>query len=79
MALKYAPLLPLSPLSVLELKKTLSFCSLRFNERISRTYRREKWRDILDAILEMSYASAVKIGDYETAIRTVFGLLAPGA
>lgn len=51
----------------------------RFHDRISRTYRREKWREILDPILQLSYDSAVKVGDDESALKALFELLAPGS
>ncbi|KAM0752891.1 hypothetical protein T439DRAFT_323501 [Meredithblackwellia eburnea MCA 4105] len=51
--------------------------ALKFNERISRTYRRERWRDIVDSLAEISRVSALAVGDYPTAIRSLLGLLAP--
>ncbi|GAA5919086.1 hypothetical protein JCM1841_003742 [Sporobolomyces salmonicolor] len=51
--------------------------ALKFHDRIAKNYRRDRWRDILDSILELSFRSAVKIGDYPSAIRAGFELLSP--
>ncbi|KAI5481898.1 hypothetical protein MNV49_000175 [Pseudohyphozyma bogoriensis] len=52
--------------------------ALKFNDRIGRTYRREKWRDVLDSISQISYNSAMQIADYDSAIKALYGLLAAG-
>jgi hypothetical protein len=70
MALKYDPLFP-SPLLPTNGRH-------RFHERITRTYRREKWRSISDSIVQLACVSAIKLEEHESAIRLLFELLAPG-
>ncbi|GAA5977298.1 hypothetical protein JCM11641_000058 [Rhodosporidiobolus odoratus] len=50
--------------------------AFRFYDRISKNYRRG-WRDLLDSILVLSFRSAVKTEDWESAIRIGMELLAP--
>ncbi|GAA6055585.1 hypothetical protein JCM3770_002500 [Rhodotorula araucariae] len=51
--------------------------ALKFYDRIAKSYRRDGWRDVLDAILERTFRAAVKCENWDAAIRTGFELLAP--
>ncbi|GAA6001644.1 hypothetical protein JCM10207_002245 [Rhodosporidiobolus poonsookiae] len=51
--------------------------ALRFHDRIAKNYRRDRWREILDAVLARSFRSAVAGGEWESAIRVGMELLAP--
>ncbi|BGP36865.1 hypothetical protein JCM10449v2_000767 [Rhodotorula kratochvilovae] len=51
--------------------------ALKFYDRIAKSYRRDRWRDVLDSILERAFRAATKCEDWEAAIRTGFELLAP--
>ena len=57
------------------LTTTLPF---RFHDRIASTYRREGWTSILQPIVRMMSNSALELGDYESAVRSLLELVAPG-
>lgn len=52
--------------------------ALKFHDRILKNYRKDKWRTILDSLLQLSAHSAIEIGEDESAIRALIELLAPG-
>ncbi|KDE06050.1 hypothetical protein MVLG_03604 [Microbotryum lychnidis-dioicae p1A1 Lamole] len=50
---------------------------LKFNDRIAKNYRKDRWSGVLDSILQLSLESAQRIGDWESAIRCCLELMAP--
>ena len=52
-------------------------CS-RFNERILKSYRRERWKPILHSIISQTFSSGAQTDNAEITIRSAFELLAPG-
>ncbi|EJD08009.1 uncharacterized protein FOMMEDRAFT_138064 [Fomitiporia mediterranea MF3/22] len=53
--------------------------SVRFFERIARTYSREKWGALLQPLLATWYACAQQLGDVEMSIRLLIEMVARGA
>ncbi|SGY32475.1 BQ5605_C002g01369 [Microbotryum silenes-dioicae] len=51
--------------------------ALKFNDRIAKNYRKDRWSGVLDSILQLSLESAQRIGDWESAIRCCLELMAP--
>ncbi|KAF8663656.1 hypothetical protein AX16_000898 [Volvariella volvacea WC 439] len=49
--------------------------AIKFFERIARTYRREKWDDLLRPLLETWYRCAQQLGDVDLSIRLLVELL----
>ncbi|KAI0034857.1 Gryzun, putative trafficking through golgi-domain-containing protein, partial [Vararia minispora EC-137] len=52
--------------------------AVRFFERISKTYRREKWGVMLRPLLSTWYACAQQLGDVELSVRLLIEMLAYG-
>ena len=50
----------------------------RFFERIAKTYRREKWNDLLRPLLATWYACAQQLGDVELGIRLLLEMMGHG-
>ncbi|KAK4058130.1 hypothetical protein OIO90_000869 [Microbotryomycetes sp. JL221] len=53
--------------------------SLKFHERISRNFRRDRWNVILQSILRASVDAALTKGDDELALRNLLELIVPGS
>ncbi|SCV68679.1 BQ2448_800 [Microbotryum intermedium] len=51
--------------------------ALKFNDRIAKNYRKDRWSGVLDSILQLSLDSAQRKGDWESAIRCCLELMAP--
>ena len=52
--------------------------TLRFFERIAKTYRREKWNSMLRPLLVTWYACAQQLGDVELSIKLLIEMLGHG-
>ena len=50
----------------------------RFFERIAKTYRREKWNDLLRPLLATWYACAQQLGDVELGMRLLLEMMGHG-
>jgi hypothetical protein len=50
----------------------------RFFERIAKTYRKEKWDDILRPLLSTWYACAQKLGDVELMVTLLVEMIGYG-
>lgn len=51
----------------------------RFFERITKTYRREKWNAMLRPLFPTWYACAKKLGDVELTVRLLVEMIGYGA
>ena len=51
----------------------------RFFERIAKTYRHEKWADMLRPLLETWYSCAQQLGDVELSVRLLVEMLGHGS
>jgi hypothetical protein len=56
----------------------LNSLSKSFFERIAKTYRREKWNDLLRPLLATWYACAQQLGDVELSIRLLIEMMGHG-
>lgn len=58
--------------------QAFSLPSLRFFERIAKTYRREKWNVMLRPLFTAWYACAQKLGDVELTVKLLVEMIAYG-
>lgn len=52
--------------------------AVRFFERIAKTYRRERWGEMLRPLLTTWYKCAQQLGDVELSVRILVEMLAHG-
>lgn len=64
--------------SSLQMNSYLNGDNIRFFERISKTYKSEKWEPILHPLLSAWYKSAQQLGDVDMSVRILAEMIAKG-